>query len=285
MPHAIPQATQNTHPCFYAETRGRYGRIHLPVAPSCNIQCAYCRRDHDCPNENRPGVASRVLSPEEAADRLERTLRASPHISVAAIAGPGDAFCDPDLTLKTFELIRRKNPDIALCVSTNGLNLKDCIPQLNDLNVRFVTITVNATDPAVGARLYKWIRVKGRIVSGREAAQIILSRQLEAIRLLKDSGITVKVNSVVIPGYNEYHMLFLAKEMGILNVDLMNFLPLIPLPGTEMEAITPPGDDRMRRLRQMASSYVHQMHHCTRCRSDAAGLLDADGRGPLSLVE
>ena len=162
--------------------RESMGVIHLPVAPSCNIQCAYCRRDHDCPNENRPGVTQGVISPEEAFERLERALEEMPHISVAAVAGPGDAFCDPERTLKTFELIRRKNPDIALCVSTNGLNVKDSIPQLRDLNVGYVTITVNAIDPNIAARLHPWITVDGITIRGLEAAHILISRQTRGHR-------------------------------------------------------------------------------------------------------
>jgi nitrogen fixation protein NifB len=214
-----------------------------------------------------------VIHPEEAVERLERALKETPHISVAAVAGPGDAFCDPERTLKTFELIRRKNPDIALCVSTNGLNVNDFIPRLRDLNVGYVTITVNSVDPAIAARLHPWITVDGATISGLDAGRILISRQLEAIGHLKDAGVIVKINSVVIPGINENHLLFLAKKVGRLNVDLMNFLPLIPLSGTAMADIAPPDDGKMRRLRQKASSYVLQMHHCTRCRSDAAGLL------------
>lgn len=266
-------AQKNTHPCFYAGARGRYGRVHLPVAASCNIRCAYCRRDHDCPNENRPGVSTGLLSPEEASERLDRVLQEMPHISVAAVAGPGDAFCDPEPTLKTFELIRRKNQDIALCVSTNGLNVMDSIPRLSDLKVGYITVTVNAIDPFIGARLHPWISVGGRIFRGLKAARILISTQLEAIGRLKAAGIVVKINSVVVPGINEPHLPFLAKNLGCLQVDLMNFLPLIPVAGTAMADLTPPSEDRMRLLRQRASSYVPQMHHCTRCRSDAAGLL------------
>ena len=29
------------HPCFNAEARHKTGRIHLPVAPKCNVQCNF----------------------------------------------------------------------------------------------------------------------------------------------------------------------------------------------------------------------------------------------------
>lgn len=279
MPSAILQTNHGTHPCFYAGAKGKYGRIHLPVAPSCNIQCAYCRRDYDCPHENRPGVTRNVISPEGAVNLFESALEKMPHISVAAVAGPGDAFCSPETTLQTFEQIRRKNSDLALCVSTNGLNVKSYIPQLCDLNVGFVTITVNAINPNIGMRLHKRISFGDRIIRGVEAAQILISRQLEAIPLLKAAGIIVKVNTVVVPGVNDFHVLFVAKKMGRLGVDLMNFLPLIPLAGTDMEDMASPSEDKMRKLRQKANSHVSQMHHCKRCRSDSMGLLDHDIAG------
>ena len=273
MSTANPQIIQDTHPCFYADARGKYGRIHLPVAPSCNIECAYCRRDYDCAHENRPGATGKLLGSEEALDYLERALKLMPQISVAAVAGPGDAFCSPHTTLRTLELIRKKHKDISLCVSTNGLNIKDFIPQLCRLNVRFVTITVNAVDATIGSRLCKGIAFADRAFRGIEAARILISRQLEAISSLKAAGIIVKVNTVVVPGINEDHVLFVAKKMGRLGVDLMNFLPLIPLKGTDMESIEPPDEFKMRKLRQMANPHVSQMHHCRRCRSDAVGLL------------
>ena len=61
-----PPLDFNRHPCFNAKVKGQYGRVHLPVAPKCNIQCNYCNRKYDCVNESRPGVTSTVLSPEQA---------------------------------------------------------------------------------------------------------------------------------------------------------------------------------------------------------------------------
>jgi len=36
------------HPCFREEARGVCGRVHLPVAPQCNVKCNYCDRRYDC---------------------------------------------------------------------------------------------------------------------------------------------------------------------------------------------------------------------------------------------
>src|SRR3990172_4236049 len=57
-----------THPCYSVEAHHHYARMHLAVAPKCNIQCNYCSRRYDCINESRPGVTSNVLTPEEAVE-------------------------------------------------------------------------------------------------------------------------------------------------------------------------------------------------------------------------
>jgi len=268
-------APERNHPCFYAESKKSFGRIHLPVAPSCNIQCAYCRRDNDCLNENRPGVTSSVISPQQALYRLERVLEQMPFISVAGIAGPGDAFCEPGLTLDTFKLIRSKDLKIALCVSTNGANLIEYIPNLRDLKVQFITVTINAIDPGIGAILYKKVKTPGGIKGGTEGAGWLIDRQMRAVSMLKSSRFTVKINSVIVPGVNDSHIPFLAKRMQSLGADLMNLIPLIPLPATDLAEFDPPHPAEIKRLRSLAGQYVPQMYHCGRCRSDAAGLLDS----------
>lgn len=262
-----------THPCFFAAAKGRYGRIHLPVAPTCNISCAYCRRDLACPHENRPGVSQGVLGPEAALERLNQAVARMPYIRVAGIAGPGDAFCDPTLTLETFRLIRRQHPDIHLCVSSNGLNVMGSIPAMEALGVGFVTVTVNAVDASIGARLCRRVDLDDRTLTGLAAAQALLERQLAAIETLVARRFTVKVNCVVVPGINDTHIPLLAQHMGRLGVDLLNLLPLIPVPGTPLAQTPPPTAELIRRLRRTAGAYLPQMTHCTRCRADAIGLL------------
>ena len=75
------------HPCLSVQAHFRYGRIHLPVAPRCNIRCGYCDRRYDCANESRPGVTSEVISPEAALDRVERALRLDSRLRVAGVGG------------------------------------------------------------------------------------------------------------------------------------------------------------------------------------------------------
>ncbi len=266
----------NRHPCFNAKVKGRYGRVHLPVAPRCNIQCNYCNRKYDCVNESRPGVTSTVLSPDQALHYMGRVLEKEPRISVAGIAGPGDPFANAAETLETMRLIRKKFPDTILCLASNGMNLAPHVPELAEIGVSHVTVTVNGVDPEVTARIYSWVRDGKIIYRGVQGAELLLARQVAAIEALKKHGITVKINTIVIPGINDHHIMEVARAMRELGADLLNCMAMFPNADTVFEDIAEPSRRVMAEIRDRAGKYLPQMRHCTRCRADAVGLLDED---------
>jgi nitrogen fixation protein NifB len=263
----------NDHPCFNKEAHHQFGRVHLPVAPRCNVQCKFCNRQFDCVNESRPGVTSAILTPAQAMVYLEQVLKQKPNIRVVGIAGPGDPFANAEETLETCRRVRERYPDMMLCVATNGLNLTPYLDELAQLKVSHVTVTVNAVDPAIGAKIYSWMRVGKRIRRAEEGAEILLGRQMEAIRGLKERGIIVKVNSIILPGINEDHIEDVAKKMEEMGVDLFNCMPYYPNPGSDFEYLEEPSAATVNAIRQAAGRHVKQMRHCTRCRSDAVGML------------
>ena len=261
------------HPCFNEGACSSFGRIHLPVAARCNVQCNFCNRKFDCVNETRPGVTSGVLSPDQAIRYLDDVMSTRKDISVVGIAGPGDPFANPFETIRTMALVRERYPEMILCLASNGLNV---LPYVNDvarLNVSHVSITVNAVDPDVGAKIYAWIRNGKRTIGPKEGAEIILRRQLAAIEGLQEKGVIVKINSVVIPGINSDHIVEIAKKMGEIGVDIFNCMPYYPNPGSNFEHIPEPGKEEIGKIRKASEKYVKQMRHCTRCRADAVGLL------------
>jgi nitrogen fixation protein NifB len=264
------------HPCFNVAAKGECGRVHLPVAPKCNILCKYCNRKYDCVNESRPGVTSAVLTPDQAIAYMEQVLAKEPRITVAGIAGPGDPFANPKETMETIRLVREKFPQILLCLATNGLGLPPHVQELADLKVSHVSITVNAVDPEIGQHIYSWVRDGKVVYRGLKAAELLLSRQLESIAELKSRGVTVKVNTIIIPGINDHHVPALAKKMAELGVDILNLMPMYPNADTPFADIPEPPKALMANLRTEATQYLPQMHHCTRCRADAVGLLDED---------
>ncbi len=264
------------HPCFNSDARHTTGRIHLPVAPKCNIQCNYCDRKFDCMNESRPGVTSAVLLPKQALAYLDKVLERVPQLKVVGIAGPGDPFATPDETLETLRLVREKYPEMLLCVASNGLNLAPYAADLASLEVSHVTVTVNTIDPLIGAKIYSWVRDHKTMYRGEEAARVLLERQMASIKAIKAAGVTLKINTILIPGVNDHHVEVVAEEMHALGADIMNCIPLFPVANTPFADMKELPLAEVKKLREKVSEIIPQMEHCTRCRADAVGLLGQD---------
>jgi nitrogen fixation protein NifB len=271
-----------THPCFHPHAKAKCGRVHLPIADRCNVQCNFCNRKYDCANESRPGVTSHLMTPAQGVEYLAAALAREPRITVAGIAGPGDPFANPERTIETLRLVRERFPAILLCVASNGLNVAPYVDDLARLQVGHMTITVNAVDPAVGAQIYSWVRKHPRVHRGPEGAKVLLENQLQAIRRLKAAGIMVKVNTVVIPGINDDHIADIALEMSGLGADVLNCMPLRPTAETPFADIAEPDSAHLAKVRAVAAHFLPQMYHCTRCRSDAAGMLGEDRSAELN---
>lgn len=115
MGHRLPQGDLSfeiwdkvrSHPCYSEEVHHHYARIHVAVAPACNIQCNYCNRKYDCANESRPDVGSDKLTPEQAAGKLLAVATRIPQLTVLGIAGPGHALANPKTTYHATDLRAR----------------------------------------------------------------------------------------------------------------------------------------------------------------------------------
>jgi nitrogen fixation protein NifB len=263
------------HPCF-GGNHHKNGRIHLAVAPHCNIKCGYCTRRHDCANESRPGVTSRLLTPHEALARVREVKESAllaPIIKVVGIAGPGDPLANGE-TFETFRLIGREFPDLLLCMSTNGLLLPEKIDLLHSLGLHSLTVTINALAPRVGARIYGYIFYHGRRYTGTEAARILVANQLEGIERAAGYGLTIKVNTVLIPGINDDQVSLIAHRVKELGAVVMNVMPLIPQ--ADFTGFAPPSPERLDEVRRANEAIIGQFKHCRQCRADAVGLIGQD---------
>lgn len=267
------QSFLQNHPCYNKDAAANWGRLHLPVAPNCNIQCNYCNRMYDCANENRPGVTQHIYTPQEAVSFVRKVFDARRDISVVGIAGPGDPMCDANKTLETFRLVKREIPHVMLCLSSNGLAMPDHIDEIHDLGITHVTITVNAIDPVVASHMYSMVRYDDTVYRGIEGGRILLERQAESIRKLKERNIIVKINTVVVPEVNMDHVPAIAQQAEVWGVDLMNCIAMIPVHDTAFANHRSPTMDEIDNIRRFIGRYVPQMTHCKRCRADAIGRL------------
>lgn len=268
------------HPCYSEEAHHYFARMHVAVAPACNIQCNYCNRKYDCANESRPGVVSEKLTPDQALRKVVTVANEVPQLSVLGIAGPGDACYDWKKTKATFDSVSSAIPDIKLCISTNGLALPDHVDELAEMNVDHVTITINMVDPEIGTKIYPWIYYKNKRYTGLEASQILHERQMQGLEMLTSRGILTKINSVMIPGVNDEHLKIVNAEVKKRGAFLHNIMPLIsdPAHGTHygLTGQRGPTHAELKVLQDECAGGANLMRHCRQCRADAVGLLGED---------
>ncbi|PVV27165.1 MAG: nitrogenase cofactor biosynthesis protein NifB [gamma proteobacterium symbiont of Ctena orbiculata] len=279
MPENIRQKVQD-HPCYSEDAHHHFARMHVAVAPACNIQCHYCNRKYDCANESRPGVVSELLTPDQAVKKVMVVAASIPQMTVLGIAGPGDPLANPERTFETFRQLTAKAPDIKLCVSTNGLSLPDQVEELTKHNIDHVTITINCVDPEIGTKIYPWIFWNNRRIKGKKGAKILIEQQQKGLEMLTEKGILVKVNSVMIPGVNDQHLEEVSKVVKAKGAFLHNVMPLI----AEAEHGTfygvmgqrGPTHDELQTLQDTCAGDMNMMRHCRQCRADAVGMLGED---------
>lgn len=255
------------HPCFNEKMHDKVGRVHLPLAPKCNIQCNFCTREiNKC--EMRPGVASCIMTVEEAVKHVGKVTKEMP-ISVVGVAGPGDALFNPE-TFQFFRIIDEKYPDLIKCISTNGLLLPEKADELAEIHINSVTVTVNAIDPEIGKNIYSMVNFQGQLYKGEEAFRILSKNQLEGIKMIAERGIVVKVNSVLIPGLNDKHIVEIARKVKEQGASLMNVIPLIPL--YKFKNTPRPGCAELSEVRDEVEEIIPVFRACTQCRADAYGV-------------
>jgi nitrogen fixation protein NifB len=177
------RARVQDHPCYSEDAHHYFARMHVAVAPACNIQCHYCNRKYDCANESRPGVVSEVLTPDQAVRKTLAVAATIPQMTVLGIAGPGDPLANPQRTFETFRQLAEGARHQALRVHQRP-HAAAVRRRTRPHNIDHVTITINCVDPEVGAKIYPWIFWENRRIFGREAAAILIEQQQKGLEML-----------------------------------------------------------------------------------------------------
>jgi molybdate transport system substrate-binding protein len=256
---------------MHEDAHEQIARLHLPVAPRCNIHCCFCERKIS-PFENhlnRPGITAGILSPEQALIKAGKFLDQWGPESIVGVAGPGEPLANPE-TLETLELIRTQYPEARLCLCTNGLNLCDSLETINKLKIKYLTVTINGVQPEVVAKIQPWIKKDDKIIIGKEGAKLLIENQLAGIKAAVKSGIFVKVNTVVIPDINGSHVETVARTARKLGAVLLNLMPLIP--GGEFNNMERPSHSFMKDLQKKCEPIIPVFKKCRQCRADAEGI-------------
>ncbi len=234
-------------------------RIFVPVSKKCNVQCNFCDRKHDCCNAGKYGQISSIISVDEVENYLQEAFTEKPDISAIEVAGVAEPFATPVETLNIVSKINELYPDKFLCITSNGLEIAEYAERLAQLNVVQVSIAVNAVKPIVGAEIYEWIYYKKKTLFGVEAATVLIERQKIAVEALKKQGVSVKINTVVIPKVNENHIEDIAEQMAKLGADMQDCLLFYPVEGTEFSELFYSNTTSYSKAMLKAAKYLPQV--------------------------
>jgi nitrogen fixation protein NifB len=270
-------ASRIRHPCFAEAMHSKVGRIHLPVAPKCNIRCLYCeRRVGEFYHSLRPGVAYRIIRPAQVSEYIAGALAECPGIEVVAVAGPGEPLFNRE-TFEALAIAKRMFPKMQLCVCTNGLLLPENVGRLRALGLDFLTVTINAATANTASRIYSWVHYRGRRLRGERGARLLVDHQFRGLERAAGAGLRVKVNSVLVPGINDAELPLVAERASALGAEIMNVMPLIP--SGKFFSRAAPTCKQLNSVRERCESRLPVFRLCKQCRADSCGIPGSGAAG------
>ena len=180
-----------------------YARISL--TDRCNYRCRYCMPEN--------GVAwiphERIISYEEVLFLIQWMFNCG--IRKARFTG-GEPFVRKDI-ISFLRKVNEAVPDMKIALTTNGSLLAKHADEIRELRLAGINISLDTRDEIKFAHI-----TRGGV----------LSDVLEGIDAVKDFGIPIKLNVVLIKGFNDMEipdMLDYASGKGIL-LRLIEFMPL-----------------------------------------------------------
>ncbi|PIZ15666.1 GTP 3',8-cyclase MoaA, partial [Candidatus Desantisbacteria bacterium CG_4_10_14_0_8_um_filter_39_17] len=153
--------------------------LRISVTDYCNLNCIYCK-SRDYLHLSR----EEVLSFEEIAEFVRLTTEWG--IEKVRITG-GEPLIKKDILI-LLEMLREISALKNLCLTTNGVNLKEFAPSLKKIGIDSVNVSLDTLNPG------KFISITGKNE---------LQNVLDGITTARDLGILVKINVVMLKDIND----------------------------------------------------------------------------------
>ena len=177
--------------------------LRISVTDRCNFRCRYCMpREHFGPDH--PFLErSALLSYEEITNVVQAMLPLG--LRKIRITG-GEPLLRRGLT-RLVSMIRSIDPALDLALTTNGALLGEHAQQLKEAGLNRVTVSLDAIDSALFARM-------------ADTKHTTPEDVLEGIQVARQAGLSVKVNAVIQKSVNEREIEPLAEACHRLGVPL-----------------------------------------------------------------
>ena len=195
-----------------------YGRplkdLRISITDRCNFRCNYCMP----PDEFGPGhkflPKSDILSFEDIVLLVKAMLPLG--LEKVRITG-GEPLLRKDIT-KLIAMIRQCGPNLDIALTTNGSLLARFASKLKQAGLDRVTVSLDGIDEQIVKRISNSNVSPNDIISGIQAAA--------------ETGLRVKVNTVIIKNYNENQIIPITSIFRKMNV-VVRFIEYMDVGGTK----------------------------------------------------
>ncbi|MCW5204139.1 MAG: radical SAM protein [Candidatus Electrothrix communis] len=229
------------NPC---EQSMRIKSLILPAAPQANNKKRFGEIDKPDP----------ALLPDEAIAWIGDLVKGGKKIHGVNISGPGDALADQNTLFFLLDLLKEKYPDCPVKLTTIGLNAASLAADLASKGITQVNLQVEAASTDIVKKIYAWIRPDKRTVPLPEAIEFLFQEQGKAIVALKDSGISVNIQTTIYPGINDEHIAPLAEKAVSWGASSIALLPFQPV--SEEETLEACDADLLENAKKAAAAHL-----------------------------
>lgn len=198
---------------FKKNMEDNYGRIakklRISVTDRCNMRCVYCM-----PYNNTNWLDQDTIL---SYDQIVHVASIFAKLGIEKIKITGG---EPTVRLKLEELVKSlSNIDgiKSISMTTNGLLLKDKIKKLKESGLKSINISLDTLNPE-----------RFKTITGIEGG---LSTVLDSIDAAKTAGLKVKINVVIMRGWNEDEIVQFAQFSRETDT-IVKFIEFMPLDGT-----------------------------------------------------
>jgi cyclic pyranopterin phosphate synthase len=243
----------------------KFGRqindLRLSITDRCNYLCVYCRSGN-----NGPSFAELTLGEYIRLSRVFVSLG----ITKIRLTG-GEPLLRRDLLDLVRELHALRTPDgqsLDLAITTNGHLLADLAQPLKDAGLNRITVSMDAVDPELFARITRVPNGFEKVVAG--------------IRAAKAAGLEpVKINAVLLRGFNDDQIIpfaIFAREEDVV-ARFIEFMPLDEDRHWSPEIVVP-----LKEVVSKLNTYK-PLRELTHARSETARrYIFEDGRGEMGII-
>lgn len=191
------------------DSHGRSFRtLRVSLTDVCNFGCVYCVNGEDRGERNSAGKKEKVILHYSEITNIILRLHSVLNISTVRLTG-GEPTLYKDIVPFIQQLTSQGITNIKM--TTNGFLLKQKAAELYSAGIKEINISLDALDSDVFARISK---------------RNYLTSVLDGIEAALRSGISVKLNAVIMRGINEQEVLSLLEYAMEKNIQL-RFLELM----------------------------------------------------------